>query len=116
MKEPRKVVQVWYRALLPDGKVWCESSDPKDLDRPGPAGVPLTYQRMTIELVESPWETFTPTGQVDAGAEWCETHQTRHMAPGFGDPEPTEARPPAGWAPPHFYGDPRLAGRGRPVA
>lgn len=62
----------------------------------------------------TPAGCFPPAAAPGAGdfasgrdLEWCQVHQARHMAPGYGDPE---ASPSAGWTPPHFNGDPRIAG------
>lgn len=54
------VIATWYRALLPDGMIWVESRDPEDMKRPGPEGIPLKFERMTVRRVYGPWQEYTP--------------------------------------------------------
>lgn len=56
----RKVIQTWYRAILPDGTVWCESRSAEDVidsvdDRPG-----ATFARLVIWQETGPWEPWEP--------------------------------------------------------
>jgi hypothetical protein len=50
-----EVFSVWFRSLTPDGRLWCESSDPEEVAEPHPDGIPLTYQKMTIRKVSEGW-------------------------------------------------------------
>jgi hypothetical protein len=48
-----ELFSVWYRSLLPDGSVWCESSDPDEvLDSETPG---LTFQKKEVYKVSEGW-------------------------------------------------------------
>jgi hypothetical protein len=50
-----ELMSVWYRSLTPDGRVWCESSDPEEVKQPHPKGVELTFQKMEVRKVSEGW-------------------------------------------------------------
>lgn len=51
------VHSVWYRSVLPDGSVWCESSSAAEVyDRS--KGLECTYWTMTTWLVKGPWRLW----------------------------------------------------------
>lgn len=46
----------WYRSLTPEGKLWCESSDPDEVARMTPRGEGYTFWVCEAQVVYSPWE------------------------------------------------------------
>lgn len=46
-----------YRSTLPDGSIWCESSDPEDMRRPGPPGIKLSRWSLVTTITYS-WEPY----------------------------------------------------------
>ena len=58
----RKHVRTYYHSLTPDGKVWCESSDPLEVRRMTHPTLPLTYEKfLTYEVSDGwmEWEMWT---------------------------------------------------------
>lgn len=57
-EQPRtKIVRTWYRSLLPDGTIWCESSNGREvLERS--EGVEARYERRVIAEVSGMWEPW----------------------------------------------------------
>lgn len=55
------VFSVWYRSLTPDGKVWCESSDPNDVVARS-AGKVCRFEKLTTYFVRGDWEQWQPSG------------------------------------------------------
>lgn len=51
---------VWYRALSPDGELWCESSDPQEVAKSVAGRKGYTLQRLPSYLVRTPWEPWQP--------------------------------------------------------
>jgi len=47
----------WYRSITPDGKLWCESSDPKEVIKRS-KGKECTFQIFRIRLVSDGWEPW----------------------------------------------------------
>lgn len=58
----RSPLHARYQSLLPDGSVWCESSDPNDYapGRPGNNRSGLTFQILRQWTVREPWAPWTP--------------------------------------------------------
>jgi hypothetical protein len=57
-----KTLKIWYRALLPDGRVWCESASERECVDQGALSVqPVHYEQMHVMVVDGPWEPYTPS-------------------------------------------------------
>jgi hypothetical protein len=56
-QEDRKLVNTWYRSLTPDGKVWCESRDPDEVQRMS-KGKNCTYEKYETYEVATGWEAW----------------------------------------------------------
>lgn len=56
---PERVVGIWYRSLTPDGKVWCESSDPDEVMQQS-VGMRCVFQRLEVVQTTRPWREWTP--------------------------------------------------------
>lgn len=55
----KRLFGIWYRALLPDGSLWCESSDKQQvLDSQGVTMQKLTFQesRVFVKYIYGPWK------------------------------------------------------------
>jgi hypothetical protein len=52
------VFNVWYRSLTPDGKVWCESRDPKEVVVMS-AGKGCRFEKLTTYIVHGDWEPWS---------------------------------------------------------
>lgn len=59
-----QVFKTWYRSYTPDGKVWCESSDPAEVVERS-EGLGCLFERQVIELVTNPWEPWEPWEPAD---------------------------------------------------
>lgn len=73
-KDPGRVFDMWYRALLPDGSLWMETRFLEDLFGPHgqeAAPAPLRFERMVTRLLADPWEPFTPDPPVEADEPEC---------------------------------------------
>lgn len=58
MSTERQWVRTYYRSTTPDGKLCCESRDPRDVNQPHPDGVPLTYEQWNVYEVNDGWEPW----------------------------------------------------------
>lgn len=54
MDEPHST---WYRSLTPDGKLWCESSDPQEVIERS-EGKGCTFQIHRVRLISEGWEPW----------------------------------------------------------
>lgn len=52
-------MKTWYRALLPDGGIWCETSDPEECVRMS-KGMDVRFMRFPIMCTEGPWQEWKP--------------------------------------------------------
>lgn len=55
----KRLFKIWYRALLPDGSLWCESSDKQQvLDSQGVTMQKLTFQesKIFVKYIYGPWK------------------------------------------------------------
>lgn len=52
--------RTWYRALGPDGSLWCETSNPREAADSTRGEDGYTLQRLPLYLVRTPWEAWTP--------------------------------------------------------
>jgi hypothetical protein len=53
-----EIFSVWYRSLTPDGRLWCESSDPEEVKserHTSNVDEPLIFQKMEIRKVSEGW-------------------------------------------------------------
>lgn len=50
----------WYRALGPDGSLWCETSNPREAAESVDGCDGYTLQRLPLYLVRTPWEPWQP--------------------------------------------------------
>jgi hypothetical protein len=54
-----RVVSRWYRSLLPDGSLWCETSDPDECVRMS-EGRECTFQVLEVVQIDRPWREWVP--------------------------------------------------------
>lgn len=56
--ERRTPYRTWYRALLPDGRLWCESTEPDQVAQQSAGRRGLRFEKTVVELVEhtEPWD------------------------------------------------------------
>lgn len=52
---------VWYRALSPDGSLWCESSSPSEVRQSIRGREGYTLEQFTRYLITTPWEPWNPS-------------------------------------------------------
>lgn len=63
--------RTWYRALSGDGKLWCETSDPREVAQSVEDveavqdGQGYTLERLRCYIVRTPWEPWTPEPTTD---------------------------------------------------
>lgn len=63
--ETRTVFTIWYRSVLEDGSVWCESRDLGEVMARS-IGQTATIQEYTTYLVEGGWKTI---GEVESNVD-----------------------------------------------
>ena len=54
-----RVVQVWYRAVLPNGEVLCLTSIPSEVVRQS-RGMRCTFQQYEVVQSAGPWKEWKP--------------------------------------------------------
>lgn len=70
MTEPEGTLfQTWYRALTPDGKLWCESSSPGEVADAARMYPGSTLHRCEVRLVTGPWEPWEPPARLHLSQE-----------------------------------------------
>lgn len=53
--------RTWYRALRPDGSLWCETSDPREAAASVAGLEGYTLQQSKTYIVTTLWESWTAT-------------------------------------------------------
>lgn len=56
MKEV-KIIKTWYRSILSDGTLWCESSDPGEVIRMS-EGYECIFQKIVFYETTDGWEKW----------------------------------------------------------
>ena len=54
-----RVVGRWYRSLLPDGSLWCETSDPQECLIQSD-GHNCTFEMFETVQFDGPWKAWDP--------------------------------------------------------
>lgn len=61
-----KLHKVWYRSILPDGTLWCESSNAAEVVSMS-EGKDVKFERMEVHIVHGDWEPWaTPSVEITA--------------------------------------------------
>lgn len=50
--------RTWYRALSPDGSLWCETSNPREVAESIEGKDGFTLQQLKCYIVRTPWESW----------------------------------------------------------
>lgn len=55
----RQVYSTWYRSILRDGSLWCETSNPKEVVKMS-EGKDVIFQKLVTYLTDDGWEGWNP--------------------------------------------------------
>lgn len=70
LDDPGETAQTFYRALLPNGRLWVESrSQDETLTQAALANDPVTYETLRVYQCESAWQPWIPDPAAIADAE-----------------------------------------------
>jgi len=53
----RKLIRTYYRSVLPDGSIWCESRDPEEVKRMS-EGRDCAFDKLDIYETTDGWEEW----------------------------------------------------------